>query len=127
MNPEISKLSGCNRQIPRELLGRARELRKQQTSAEAILWECLRDRRFFKAKFRRQHNIGQYIVDFYCHAGLLAIEVDGAVHDAQQVKDADRDEWMQSHGLTVLRFRNDEVFDELEKVLGAIALYLPSP
>lgn len=127
MNQEISKLSGCNRQIPRELLQRARELRKQQTSAEAFLWECLRDRRLLKAKFRRQHNIGQYIVDFYCHAALLAIEVDGAVHDSQQVRDADRDEWIQSQGLTVLRFRNDEVFDELEKVLRAIALYLPSP
>jgi len=127
MNPEISKLSGCNRQISRELLGRARELRQKQTSAEEILWECLRDRRLLNAKFRRQHNIGQYIVDFYCHAALLAIEVDGSVHDTQQVKDADRDEWMQSHGLTVLRFRNDKVFDEIEKVLSAIALYLPSP
>ncbi|MBW4622611.1 MAG: DUF559 domain-containing protein [Cyanosarcina radialis HA8281-LM2] len=127
MNLEISQLSGCQRQIPREILQRARELRKQQTSAEELLWECLRDRRFLKAKFRRQHNIGKYIADFYCHAALLAIEVDGAVHDSQLVGDADRDEWMQSHGLKVLRFRNDEVFDELEQVLGAIGLCLPSP
>jgi very-short-patch-repair endonuclease len=86
----------------------------------------LRDRRLFEAKFRRQHNIGQYIVDFYCHAALLVVEVDGKVHDSQQAYDAARNEWMQSRGLTVLRLRNDEVFDELEQVLAAIASYLPS-
>nr|WP_292734563.1 DUF559 domain-containing protein [Nostoc sp. JL31] len=61
---EIAKLAGSNRQIPKVLLERARKLRKKQTPAEEILWECLRNRRLLNTKFRRQHNIGRYITDF---------------------------------------------------------------
>lgn len=64
---DITRLAGRNRQISKVLLERARELRKQQTPAEEILWECLRDRRLLNTKFRRQHNIGRYITDFYCY------------------------------------------------------------
>jgi very-short-patch-repair endonuclease len=109
-------------------LQRAQELRKQQTPTEQILWECLRDRRFLNAKFRRQHNIGQFIADFYCHAARLVIELDGEIHNHQKFEDANRDEWMQAHGLTVLRFGNGEVLDNLGEVLGVIAEVLePSP
>jgi Protein of unknown function (DUF559) len=59
------KIAGSGRSIPQVLLERARELRKQQTPTEDILWECLQDRRFLNAKFRRQHNIGRFIADFY--------------------------------------------------------------
>ncbi|MDM9586019.1 DUF559 domain-containing protein [Nostoc sp. GT001] len=81
---EISKLAGSNRQIPKVLLERARKLRKQQTPAEEILWKCLRNRRLLNIKFRRQHNIGRYITDFYCHEKLLIIELDGSIHANQQ-------------------------------------------
>jgi very-short-patch-repair endonuclease len=109
-------------------LQRAQELRKQQTPTEQILWECLRDRRFLNAKFRRQHNIGQFIADFYCHAARLVIKLDGEIHNHQKIEDANRDEWMQAHGLTVLRFGNGEVLDNLGEVLGVIAEVLePSP
>ena len=69
------KIAGSGRSIPQALLERARELRKQQTPTEEILWECLRDRRFLNVKFRRQHNIGQFIADFYCHTARLVIEL----------------------------------------------------
>ena len=122
------KIAGSGRSIPQALLERARELRKQQTPTEEILWECLRDRRFLNVKFRRQHNIGQFIADFYCHAAKLVIELDGEIHGSQQVEDANRDEWMESHGLRVLRFGNNEVLDDLERVFGVIAEMIePSP
>jgi adenine-specific DNA methylase/very-short-patch-repair endonuclease len=123
----ISQLAGQARRIPEALLQRARELRRQQTPTESILWECLRDRRLLSAKFRRQHNIGQYIADFYCHDARLVIELDGAVHQTQQDRDIDRDEWMQANGFRVLRFTNPEVEENLEIVLEAIAANLPSP
>ncbi len=123
----ISKLAGRTRQIPSELLQRARELRQQQTPAEKLLWECLRDRRLYNAKFRRQHNLGQFIADFYCHAARLVIELDGKIHQQQQHRDSDRDQWMQANGFTVLRFRNQEVFSNTEAVLETISQVLPSP
>jgi very-short-patch-repair endonuclease len=127
-NNDQSSLTGKERRIPDPLLQRARELRQTQTPAEKILWECLRDRRLYEAKFRRQHNIGQFIADFYCHTAKLLIELDGSIHDTQIERDHDRDEWMQASGLTVLRFNNEQIFDELEAVLMTIAPHLsPSP
>ena len=124
----VSHLAGIKRQIPQELLQRAKELRQKQTPAEKILWECLRDRRFMDAKFRRQHNIGQYIADFYCHAARLVIELDGEIHNTQIENDTNRDQWMQTNGFTVLRFKNNDVFDQIEDVLTAIAEAIePSP
>jgi very-short-patch-repair endonuclease len=107
-------------------LQRARELRLRQTPAEKILWECLRGNRLFGFKFRRQHNIGQYIADFYCHAAKLVIELDGEIHQAQTDRDSDRDSWLEAHGLTVLRFKNNEITENLEQVLQTILSYLPS-
>jgi very-short-patch-repair endonuclease len=125
---DIADLAGRTRQIPRELLQRAKELRQKQTPAEQLLWECLRDRRLLNAKFRRQHNLGQFIADFYCHAAHLIIELDGNIHESRQVEDADRDQWMQDNGFTVLRFWNDEVLETIDQVLGTIAEVLePSP
>ncbi|MEH1812318.1 MAG: DUF559 domain-containing protein [Nostoc sp.] len=118
---EIAKLAGSNRQIPKLLLERARKLRKKQTPAEEILWECLRNRRFLNTKFRRQHNIGRYITDFYCHEKLLIIELDGSIHANQQVKDAIRENWLQSNHFTVIRFSNEQIFNDIELVLHTIA------
>ena len=125
MEHDLSQLTGRYRQIPETLLIRARELRQQQTPAEEILWLCLRGRRLCGAKFRRQHNIGRFIVDFYCHEARLAIEVDGGVHDTQKERDAERDAWLAASGLTVLRFENEAVSDRLEGVLREICLCLP--
>lgn len=125
---EGDTVAGKLRQIPRALLERARELRLEQTPAEQLLWECLRDRKLNNFKFRRQHNIGQYIADFYCHEAKLVIELDGGIHQAQIERDRDRDAWMQSQNLRVLRLTNEQVLENLETVLQAILNALtPNP
>jgi len=112
------------------LVEKARELRKNQTPAEEILWELLRDRRFLDLKFRRQHQIGDYIADFYCHEHKAVIELDGGIHRTKDAKDAKRDSYMQSLGLTVLRFPNDAILDSPDRVLDQVVEALdvsPSP
>jgi very-short-patch-repair endonuclease len=125
----ISKLAGRDRVISPILLEKARELRKHQTSAEQILWDCLRNRQLLNAKFRRQHNIGNIIADFYCHEAALVIEIDGEYHQEieQLEKDRNRDRWLQENGFIVLRVTNDDVFQNLVSVLEKIAGILASP
>lgn len=117
---DLSQLAGCHRQIPEALLERARQLRKSQTPPEAKLWTCLRGRRLNGAKFRRQHNIGQFIADFYCHQAQLVIELDGPIHNQLKARDTERDAWMRANGLNVLRFENDCVQNDLITVLEEI-------
>ena len=100
----------------------ARESRKNLTAAEAKLWDCLRDRRFEFRKFVRQKVFENYRVDFYSHSELLVIELDGTSHDSEETRasDAIRTEWLEARGLRVLRFRNEDVMDKLERVLESI-------
>jgi type I restriction enzyme R subunit len=105
---------------------RARELRAKQTTAEDTMWELLRDRRFLSLKFRRQHQIGDYIVDFYCHDSRLVVELDGPVHEKTKAKDTKRDAFLRKLGNTVLRFRNEQVESDIESVITTIAGALPS-
>lgn len=109
-----------------------RALRTDSTDAEATLWFHLRDRRMSGFKFRRQHPIGRFIVDFYCPERHLAIELDGGQHfePAAQVYDERRTTFLQNQGITVLRFSNDLIFQELQAVLEMIFRVLregPSP
>lgn len=120
MESDLSRIAGRYRQIPEPLLLRARELRQQQTSTEELLWLFLRGRRLQNTKFRRQHNIGKFIVDFYCHEARLVVELDGKIHDRQKEQDAERDAWMMASGLTVLRFENEAVWNRLDLVLDKI-------
>lgn len=99
-------------------------MRVQATGAEDVLWEHLRDRRLCGAKFRRQHNIGPFIADFYCHEARLIVEVDGSIHELTAESDGVRDEWMRANGFSVLRVTNDEVADDVEGVLTRIATRL---
>ena len=105
------------------LLPLVRELRKNQTSAESLLWELLRDRRMLGFKFRRQHQIGRYVVDFYCRKAQLVIECDGGVHDRneQWQHDQNRDLYLMQLGNRVVRFKNDRVLSNTENVLEEIA------
>jgi len=103
------------------LVEKARELRQRQTPAEEILWELLRDRRFLNQKFRRQHQIGDYISDFYCHDHKLVIELDGGIHRTQEAKDVKRNAYMESLGLTVIRIPNAQILESPEAVLSQIA------
>ena len=131
LDPDLVRLVGARRDIPEVLLQKAKELRQKQTPAEQMLWQCLRANQLHGAKFRRQHNIGQYIVDFYCHAAKLVIELDGGIHESQKDRDSDRDTYLKANGLQVLRFQNEEITQNLPQVLQTITnhlfLFLPSP
>ena len=107
----------------KELIERARRLRRESTEAEKRLWNKLRARQLLGAKFRRQAPIGPYIVDFVCFERKLVIEIDGgqhAEHD-QRAYDEERTKWLKSQGFRVLRFWNNEVLGNLEGVLTRIA------
>ena len=101
-------------------LARAKELRQQMTPAEKRLWEQLRTNQEAGLHFRRQHPIAGFIVDFYCGAAKLVVEVDGAIHNEQREYDAERDQVLAAHGLRVLRFSNDEVIADISAALGRI-------
>ncbi len=114
----------------RILKRRAKELRATQTDVEKLLWRALRNRQMAVAKFRRQHVIGCYIVDFVCLDKRLIIEVDGGQHADQQHYDLARDNFLRDRGYTVLRFWNNEVLNEFEAVLDKIhkaLIICPSP
>lgn len=99
------------------------------TSGEQRLWMKLRDRQLCGYKFRRQHGIGSYIVDFYCPALSLVIEVDGDTHydEAGKQHDTTRDAFMEDCGIRVLRFTNKDIDDTLEGVLEKIIVTLQTP
>ena len=99
----------------------ARIHRKYPTDAEKIMWEALRGKRFHGLKFRRQHAIDEYIVDFICLELRLAIEVDGDIHALQSEYDEQRTEYLGWFGFAVIRFTNDEVMNDLDTVLGKLA------
>ena len=92
----------------KKLRGRARELRLRMTDAEVFLWSKLRRKQLYGVIFSRQKTIGNYIVDFYCPAAQLVIEIDGSQHYLEQaaLRDAKRDTYLRGMGLTVLRFSN---------------------
>ncbi len=112
----------ANAPIPTQFLDFARQLRRQATDAENLLWRLLRGRQIANAKFRRQHPFPPYILDFYCHELKLAVELDGGQHNEEvgRRRDARRDEYLAGHGIRVLRFWNNEVLGETEAVLEAI-------
>jgi very-short-patch-repair endonuclease len=100
---------------------RAQALRKNPTDAERNLWAHLRLRQLAGYKFRRQHPIGPYIVDFICIESMLIIEVDGGQHDESKCYDFKRDKWLEKKGFRVLRFWNNEVLTSIENVIEVIA------
>ena len=106
---------------------KARELRKNPTDAERLLWMYLRYRQINVHKFRRQRPIGQYVVDFVCLEKALVIELDGGQHSQQVVYDSQRSRWLEAQGFRVLRFWNNQVLEEIETVKAAILEALESP
>jgi len=117
---EREKDSNRIRGSTKEIEATARRLRQQLTVAETILWQALRGRQLGGLKFRCQHPVGRFIVDFYCPSSKLVIEVDGDIHNQQQEYDQVRTEQLQAFGYTVLRFTNDEVIQDLSSVLSRI-------
>ncbi len=108
--------------LPADLRDFARELRRRTTDAEALLWRLLRNRHMAGAKFRRQHPLSPYVLDFYCHDAGLAVELDGGQHNEATGRrhDARRDAFLAQKGIRVLRFWNHEVLNQTEAVLEAI-------
>ena len=109
-------------------IGRARQLRRDTTDAEAMLWTCLRSRQVDGAKFARQHPIDRYVVDFCCRGARLVVELDGGQH-AENSRDDARTQVIEGSGYTVLRFWNHDVLGNLNGVLMEIqsALRTASP
>jgi very-short-patch-repair endonuclease len=100
-----------------------RELRNNLTPAEAELWKHLKNGQLNDRKFRRQHSIGNYILDFYCPSERLAVELDGQVHNSAIAEhfDYERDNILKELGIKVLRFENKDVFENLSAVLQEIS------
>ena len=123
--------------IPPDMLQHARSLRSKQTDAEQLLWGLVRDRRFAGKKFRRQHPIGRYILDFYCHECRLAVELDGGQHDDEETRSRDdrRSRFLREQGVRVVRFWNHDVLLQTDSVLeslwdevhGDVGFSVPSP
>ena len=95
----------------------ARFLRKNNTEAEGILWGILKNRKFCKFKFRRQHIIEGFAVDFYCVKNKLAIEIDGEIHDKQREYDKERETIIESEDIRIIRFTNDDILNRIDTVL----------
>ena len=107
-----------------KLIERARELRKKQTTAEKKIWQLYL--RNFKYRVLRQRVIDHYIVDFYCPKLKLVIEIDGEIHDKEEIKvyDEQRTLFLEVYGLEVIRFTNYQIFKDFEKVCNQIDGYL---
>ncbi|WP_292063343.1 endonuclease domain-containing protein [Brevundimonas sp. UBA7664] len=109
-------------EAPPRTIARARQIRRRLTLPEVILWSALRGRRLGGARFRRQHPVGPYILDFYCVEARLAVEIDGRVHEHpdQLAHDQRRTEWLRLRGISVCRIAARDVLGNLEGVLISI-------
>ncbi len=99
-----------------------RRLRRSNTPAEEKFWKYARKGQLNGLKFKRQHSIGRYVVDFYCASNRLIVELDGGIHDTpeQRKRDIDRDTNLKEMGFTILRFKNQEVFNSINLVIQKI-------
>ena len=103
-----------------EMLERAKKLRREMTLAEKMLWKELKANRLNGLHFRRQQVVHGYFPDFYCHQHELIVELDGGIHELQKEYDADREAYLIALGFRIIRFKNDEVFRNLQSVLQKI-------
>ncbi len=108
------------------LISFAKNLRTNCTDAERVLWQHLRGHRFLDFKFKRQKPIGKYIVDFVCFRLRLVIEIDGSQH-LESKYDLQRDQWLNNQGFKILRFWNNEIFENLAGVLNKIYAEVETP
>ena len=105
-----------------KLKQRRRDLRRDHTDAEKILWQKLRNRQLYGMKFFRQYSVGPYALDFHCPKSKLAIELDGGQHAEEDRREYDehRSEYLKAHGIEVMRFWNNEVMRNMDGVLSRI-------
>ena len=102
----------------------ARDFRKKPTKSEKIMWNVLRNRNFLNLKFRRQHLIKGYLLDFYCHELKLAVEIDGWIHNNQKDKDNIRQNVIECSGVTFYRINSEQVELNLNMTLKDLATYV---
>jgi very-short-patch-repair endonuclease len=100
----------------------AKALRRPMTEAEEVLWSALRRNQVAGLHFRRQHATGRFILDFYCAAKKLCVEIDGSIHDDQQERDQARTDALAYQQIRVIRFRNEEVLSDLASVVNRIRI-----
>ncbi len=100
----------------------AKELRRNSTDAERLLWRRLKARQLDGLKFRRQEQIGRFIVDFVCYEKRIILEADGSQHAFEKEKDEERTQWLNSQGFMVLRFWNHEILTNIEGVLEVVRM-----
>lgn len=108
------------RRIIARVMNAAREHRREPTPAEERLWDAVRDQQIRGLNIRRQHPVGPFILDFYCPKKKLCIELDGSVHDGREMMDEARTESLGTMKIRVIRFRNEEVINNLPSVLQRI-------
>ena len=113
--------------VPREPRQFARQLRRAATPAEDVLWQALRGRRLGGLKFKHQAPVLAYTVDFFCFDRKLVVEMDGRQHDTFAAYDANRTAELEQQGLVVLRFRNEDILNDLDTVLRAILAAAAGP
>jgi very-short-patch-repair endonuclease len=114
-----------NQPVTKAKLERAKELRREMTPAEKLLWKEVRAKKL-GVRFRRQQVIQGFIVDFYCHRAGLVVEVDGDVHDLQKEEDERREKVLSAMGLRIVRFQNSEIVKNLSAVVGKIKAVISS-
>src|SRR3989338_4953917 len=119
-SPKTSSPTKSYQNYNPKLVSRARELRKNSTLGEILLWEKIKNRQLLDYKFRRQTIIGNYIVDLYCKELQLVIEVDGISHDYKIEYDKQRDEYLQRCGITILHFNDTEVKQNINIIIQRI-------
>ena len=106
-----------------EIFRKAEELRNKMTEAEKFLWEELKNNKF-GVRFKAQHPIENFIVDFYCHTYKLVIEIDGKIHDFQKSYDKGREAEIEKYGIKILRFSNNEVLNNMGSVISSIENFI---
>ena len=106
-----------------DIFQKAKVLRHNMTETEEILWERLR-RKQLGVRFKAQHPIERFIADFYCHQSKLVIEVDGKIHEYQKEYDSGREAEIEKYGIKIIRFTNDEVIKDIDRVIEKIKLNL---
>jgi very-short-patch-repair endonuclease len=106
--------------MPINLTQTAKELRRNATDAEQLLWKYFKAKQLEGLKFRRQEQIGRFIVDFVCYEKGVIVEADGGQHAQEKDKDEERTGWLNSQGFTVLRFWNNEILTNIEGVVEVI-------
>ena len=121
------KIENYNNNLHKNATGKlyeyGRELRRGSTKAEQVLWEYLKNKKLNGLKFRRQHPLDKFIADFYCHEKKLVVELDGNIHDEIEIQQYDqaRTYDLKEFNITVIRFRNEEVLNNVENVIKKIA------